>query len=353
MGQHASNPLERPPTSISVYESAPEYSEPSFKASNVPDFGWTPPGVIRTLYEFSPDPDRSTSPESTPATPKYQYSEELMQEAKQQYTTCRGLFWELALLKLRDHFLHPVDLTEAEFVEFVSVSDIDAWLDMHRPKLIYRVICRRATAQQALKDAGISPLELGGIEMFELMNDAERANFIEEYKSRQQDLAAELYNAANEEIVSGSTTPVDLEELEEIRELKEFYKRGDFETLDDLEMLDGSEPSTILETPVSIWSTKEQRQSPESQHQPPAPLKRRTILGSLGAAFRSYRPRESSGSSGTTAPAPKTGTTRKSINFSRRLGKSVRSIRLVLGQKRRAFKRAAIGGDLYVKSHSG
>lgn len=354
MGQHASHPLERPTTSISVYESAPEYSEPSFKTCNAAtDFGWTPSGVVRTLYEVDPDPEPRPSPDYTLALPKYQYTEELMQEAKLQFSTCRGLFWELAMLKLRDHFLHPVDLTEAEFVDFISVLDLDAWLDRHRPKFIYRVIRRRATAKQALKDAGISPVELGGIEMFELMNDAERANFITEYKSRQQDLAAELYEAANEGIISGSTTPVELEELElledfaKIKAMEDF----DFENLDELK-LDGSEPSTLLATDASIWSAREQRDSQshsvEPQYQPlPSPLKKRSILGSFGAAFRAHRPHESSGSSG---PAT---TARKSLNISQKLSRSVQSIRLVLGQKRRAFKRAAIGGDLYVKSHAG
>jgi hypothetical protein len=332
MEQNIPSPLEIPPaisqiTPHTTCESTSEYiDDPSSTVQNIPVIEGIPQDKLPATYKFIPDPVKRTitRSEDDSIITEYQYYNELKQEARLQYTSGRGLDWELAISKLQDYFLHPVDLTEAEFIEFVSEQDIEAWLAQHCLEIAHRVISRRAEAQQLLRELGISCNQLGGIEMFELMNDAERMTFIEEYRCRRVCLASELESAARLGIFSHPSTPVHLE-----------HSEAEEEQL---------EKSRILEKKLSQWSLRERPASRKLRKRP-------SVFGSLSTAFRQAR-KASNGSTGTAYASGKIGSLGRSKRFSKRLGKSVSTVRHIFGQKRLVFRRARLGDDVYVRNHT-
>lgn len=316
-----------PSTLRTTCESTSEYiDDPASTVQNFPVIEGIPQDKLPATYKFIPDPVNGSiaRSEDDSIITEYQQYNEFKQEAQLQYTSGRGLIWELSISKLQSYFLHPVDLTEAEFIELVSGRDIEAWLAQHHLEIAHRIISRRAEAQQLLREAGISCNQLGGIEMFELMNDAERAAFIEEYRPRRICPASEVESAARLSIFTHPSTPVHLEQSEEEEQL---------------------ETSRILEKKPSQWSLPERSASSKLRMRP-------SVFRSLGSAFRRRARNASNGSRGTAYASGKIGSLRISKRFSRRLGKSVSTIQHIFGQKRPVFRRARLGDDVYVGNHS-
>lgn len=151
--------------------------------------------------------DESLSDDSSTSTSSdtYRANPAVIAEARRQYELGQGLFWSLAVLQLSENFLHPIDLTEAEFVNLVTVDDADAWIAERRSRLVHRMIMRRADALRTLKLAGVPYRHLRSIEMFELMDDAERNAFLVEYhEARKNKKMEELRDAIMQGIVPAS-----------------------------------------------------------------------------------------------------------------------------------------------------
>lgn len=82
----------------------------------------------------------------------------------------QGTFYTMATFLLEPHYLHPIDLTECEFVSLVNTEDSDAWISLHKHQLLHRVIVRRGKALRVLKEAGIISWEMENMEIFELLD---------------------------------------------------------------------------------------------------------------------------------------------------------------------------------------
>ena len=355
MGQTISQPRQRhtctPDLSSSTpYESETEYvGEPSFAFHNIPVIEGISPTDERVCidslpsaykgYKYTHNPtltthepvtaSTSTTTSSSFSSTSYKPTTSLLREAHQQYSLGRGLFWSLAVLKLCPHFLHPVDLTASEFATLVTVDDADAWLELHRAKLLHRAISRRADAQ------------LRGIELFELMGKPERVAFIAEFQRRQKVMIEELREAAERDIVPAGTSAAAVEEDLRDDEEKEMLE------------LESLERRRNIETGLSSGSSEEHEHE-HARTTTTATLRGRwSVFGSLGWRFNkhvhAHHTHDRSVVSESSSAASKTNLQGvRSWKLRRRLSKS-HSFRHIIERKSRVFKRSSFGEGMFVE----
>jgi hypothetical protein len=280
--------------------------------------------------------------------PSYEPTASALIEAQHQYRTGRGLFWSLAVLKLSPHFLHPVDLTASEFLAFVTTADVDSWLLTHRPKLLHRVITRRADAQRALKLAGIPHRQLRGIEMFELMDKDGRRAFIAEYHRRMKDILESMHGAMDTDII-----PLEASSSLQVKDATTVKEMDTSTAYDEKDKNPG--PNRFhgkgsLPTYSSKYTSRDKTLR-----------KRRSVFESLGELFSRNTPINSNVHAHDSKPrcSDDSGTPSSHTNcvtwgpetprFSMKLRGSVHSFRHLFERKNRAFKRAGIGEHVFVE----
>jgi hypothetical protein len=101
-----------PSTLRTTCESTSEYiDDPASTVQNFPVIEGIPQDKLPATYKFIPDPVNGSiaRSEDDSIITEYQQYNEFKQEAQLQYTSGRGLIWELSISKLQDYFLHPVD----------------------------------------------------------------------------------------------------------------------------------------------------------------------------------------------------------------------------------------------------
>lgn len=112
--------------------------------------------------------------------------------AHQQYNAQEGLLWDTARWALEQDFLHPVNLTESEFVSLVcgSARDRAEWFRDNLPSVIKRTIDQWMRAHHTLVKAGIPPSDLKKetLDAFEFMDDSQQSYFIQSYKLAERQL---------------------------------------------------------------------------------------------------------------------------------------------------------------------
>jgi hypothetical protein len=106
--------------------------------------------------------------------------------ACQDYTSQSGVFWDKACLLLEEHFLHPSNLSQREFVSLVCAREENTtnWFHHNLAHIVHRTVGRWTEANTMLIEAGISPCKLRDqfLNEFEYMDCAERMEFIRNYE---------------------------------------------------------------------------------------------------------------------------------------------------------------------------
>jgi hypothetical protein len=341
MGQNTSQPEQFPaplprPINTASYESVSDYSgDLSFTDENITIIDGIPIKDIPTIYKQNYNPKTeaileqqvNSSSSSTLVSTPSNATPSLLNSARTQYVHGRGTFYNLAALLLEPHYLHPVDLTSSEFLSLITAPDSDAWISLHRPKLLHRVITRRTEAQRVLKEAGIPHWEMKNMGIFELMDERERRTFIKGWWRRKGWIVDDVREAMEGEMAGARKVEYGVCAVERVISDRD----------EDLRM-EALEKRRDLET---VWS------EPASSEAPRQTLQRQqSFFRSLGGMFRRHTPRESSGSDEAEYSGSQDVRSRK---LSRTMSRSIRSLRHLFEGKTRGVRRAVLKEELFVE----
>lgn len=106
------------------------------------------------------------------------------QQARIAFLNGNGVLWELVVSKLQDFLVHPMDMTEREFVDFVLHPNVPAWLDANLETLAHRALSRRMQLHLRMAQIGISPRLASALDMRGVASDRDRVSFINEYHAK-------------------------------------------------------------------------------------------------------------------------------------------------------------------------